>query len=148
MSENVWTKTTRKHLNWLESGKKKRIQYSEFRKLFSKAINFVDIDEINCAICKNILHNPSNVSHLPRQFQICCSCLNKIENFSIEGFNFNDIVKRIDTIHKNIGNNIRSMQNSKHTSLLENEIIKNFFNRLDNVKKEVIHDFIPFFPKI
>ena len=42
--ENVWTSTTGKHLNWLESDKKRRIPRTEFKRLLSKALNYAKVE--------------------------------------------------------------------------------------------------------
>ena len=38
ISENVWSNTTGKHLNWIDSDKKKRIPHNEFEKLLNKVL--------------------------------------------------------------------------------------------------------------
>jgi hypothetical protein len=36
--ENVWKTTTGKHLNWIESGHKSRIEYHKFQEMLSNAL--------------------------------------------------------------------------------------------------------------
>lgn len=43
ISENIWSKTTGKHLNWLEKDKKSRLKYSEFKDKLEKTLNKYNI---------------------------------------------------------------------------------------------------------
>ncbi|TFG23158.1 MAG: hypothetical protein EU529_08185 [Promethearchaeota archaeon] len=38
ISENIWSMTTGKHLNWLDSDKKRRIPHKEFQKLLNNVL--------------------------------------------------------------------------------------------------------------
>lgn len=38
VSENVWSKTTGKHLNWIQNDKKQRVSHEEFERQLAEAL--------------------------------------------------------------------------------------------------------------